>query len=77
MKFAGEASSVETPVLRTVCDNGYDLVRLRVRQGMKQDGIDDAEDCGVGGDPESERDDGNKRESRRSEQLAKSETEIV
>jgi hypothetical protein len=44
---------------------------------MKQDGIDHAENCGAGGDPQAERDDRDNGEGRRLEELAESETEII
>ena len=64
-------------------EDGITLVRAAERLEFsrvwttEQHGVDDAKDCGVGCDAETERDDRNKRESRRSLQLTKGKTEIV
>ncbi len=50
---------------------------VRVRQRAEEDGVDDAEDGGVGADAEREGEDGHEREAGRFAELAESEAEVV
>ena len=56
MKLAGEASSIGNTGASDSLRDRDDLLGMRVRERMKQDGIDHAENCGAGGDPQAERD---------------------
>jgi hypothetical protein len=53
------------------------MIGIRVWQRSKQDGVDDAEDGGVGADAEREREHGKDAEPGMLEKLTKCESEIV
>ena len=54
----------------------YQLIWFRVRQGLQQQGVDEAEDGGVGADAESEGEDGDSGEAGRLEKLAEGVAEV-
>jgi hypothetical protein len=48
------------------------LFGLVIRQGTEQDGVQYTEDCRIGTDPDSERDDGHNRKDRFSQETSDS-----
>ena len=53
------------PICCSFCGRGQDeFARLRVGQGFEEDGVDDAEDGGVGADAEGEEQDDERAEQR-------------
>ena len=64
-------------VARTSHPESHQLFRIRKRQRLEQESVDDAEDRGVCPDAERERDDRNRRERRVLNQLPQREAEIV
>src|SRR5262249_50356779 len=53
------------------------LLRLAIRKGLQQDGVDDAEDRRCGAGAEAERRDGDRRERRRASQLPPGEPDVA
>ena len=65
----GGRGSVER-AFRERSHEGVEPIRIRVRRGLQQDGVDDGEDRCVRTDAERQRQHGNRRESRRLPQAA-------
>jgi hypothetical protein len=76
-------AAVDGQQRRHIAQLGHDLVhdvqpiRVRVRQGTQDDGVDDAEDGGIGADAERQRRDGDSGEARSAPEHPRSDARVL